>query len=218
MTEIGKAHVTEGLATEYAAFAELVAQLDAAAWSAPTRCTGWQVRDVVGHVTGTAIDSADGTIGARTPDQQARALRDSTPQELAAALGAAAARLGTAFDGFDDARWATVLPRTGRTVLNGVLTLWYDTFVHADDIRAALGQPSGRGPGLAAGVHWLRSELDRLERGPATLKLTGLETLEIGSGGPVVGGDPLQFLLVATGRLDPALLGLDESFNVYSVR
>ena len=28
-------------------------------------------------------------------------------------------------------------------------------------------------------------------------------------------GDPLQFVLVATGRADPAPLGLDASVNIY---
>jgi hypothetical protein len=38
----------------------------------------------------------------------------------------------------------------------------------------------------------------------------------VGDGsGRRVTGDPHQFVLVATGRADPATLGLDESVNVY---
>ncbi|MGW4029547.1 maleylpyruvate isomerase family mycothiol-dependent enzyme [Streptomyces sp. NPDC004838] len=213
-----KAQVVRGLATEFAAFAELTASLEAADWSTPTRCEGWQIRDVAGHVTANAVDSLDGTIGTRSPDEQARALRDGTPEELAATLRTAAARLRTNLDGLDDDIWTAFNHRYRRTVGNGVLTLWYDAFVHADDIRTALGQPSSLGPGLAASVHWLGSELQRLDRGPVTLTLDGLEPLEIGTGGPVVTGDPMRFVLAASGRIDPAALGLDAGFNVHSVR
>lgn len=40
----------------------------------------------------------------------------------------------------------------------------------------------------------------------------------IGTGGPVLRADPLCFLLAATGRVDPAELGMDESVNIYSLR
>ena len=52
--------------------------------------------------------------------------------------------------------------------------------------------------------------------GPATLALDGMEEVLVGDGrGPRVTGDPHQFVLVATGRADPATLGLDEAVNVY---
>ena len=52
--------------------------------------------------------------------------------------------------------------------------------------------------------------------GPATLALDGLPEHDIGAGGRTVTGDPHQFVLVATGRADPATLGLDASVNVYA--
>jgi hypothetical protein len=52
--------------------------------------------------------------------------------------------------------------------------------------------------------------------GPATLALDGLEEFSVsGGGGQRVTGDPLSFVLVATGRLDPSELGLDPAVNVY---
>lgn len=47
------------LATEeYAALLATARTLEAGAWSAPTDCTGWTVRDIVAHVTGAAEEAA----------------------------------------------------------------------------------------------------------------------------------------------------------------
>lgn len=210
------AELLRGLSEEYAAFADLIAPLDRAAWTAPTRCTGWEVRDVAGHVTLGAAESLDGTIGARTPDEQAALLRDRTAAEVADLLRRSAGGLIALLERFDEAAWAAPAPTPGRTVHNGVLTLWYDAFVHADDIRTALGLPARHEPAaVAACVAWLCAELSRLGRGPLTLRLDGLPPRSIGSGGPVVTGDPMRFVLAASGRLDPAVLGLDRRVNVH---
>jgi hypothetical protein len=39
--------------------------------------------------------------------------------------------------------------------------------------------------------------------------------IDIGGGGEKITGDPLEFVLVATGRADPSPWGLDESVNIY---
>jgi uncharacterized protein (TIGR03083 family) len=213
-----RTEVVEGLFAEYDAFAELIAPLTTDAWRTPTRCAGWQVRDVAGHVIGNIVDSMTGEIGKRTPDEQARAFRGGTPAELAARLVETTAGIRPFFESLSDDDWAKPSPVAGRDLGNGVLTLWYDVFVHADDIRTALGRPSERGPGMQASVHWLAGELERLERGPATIALDGIGERAIGSGGPVLRGDPMRFVLVATGRSDPAEFGMDESINVHSLR
>jgi hypothetical protein len=64
-------------------------------------------------------------------------------------------------------------------------------------------------------VAFLAMSLTNLGWGPATLVLDGMPPRDIGGGGPTVTGDPYQFLLVASGRADPASLGLDASVNVY---
>ncbi|MGW2253340.1 maleylpyruvate isomerase family mycothiol-dependent enzyme [Kitasatospora sp. NPDC001660] len=203
MTEMDRDRVVEGLGAEFARFADLVEALGEDEWQAATRCAGWQVRDVAAHVAANALDSADGTIGTRTPDEQARALRDSAPRELARLLRESCARLTASLALLDDRVWHSVNPRYGRTVGNGVLTLWYDAFVHADDIRTALHRPSATGPGLKAAETWLRAELHRLHRPQAAA---------------APAADPMAFVLAASGRLDPALIGLDQSVNVHSVR
>ena len=117
----------------------------------------------------------------------------------------------------DDEAWkspapAGILPTLG----DGVEALWYDAWLHADDIRAAAGLPAERSAGLRASVIHLAALLEAGGWGPATLALDGVEEVPVGSGsGRRVTGDPHQFVLVATGRADPATLGLDETANVY---
>ena len=101
---------------------------------------------------------------------------------------------------------------------DGVLTLWYDTYVHADDVRDAIGAPSDRGAGLGASIGYLARELTTRGWGPATLALDDVPTQTVGGGGPTVAGDPLEFVLVATGRRDPGALGLDATVNIYAAR
>ncbi len=85
------------------------------------------------------------------------------------------------------------------TLGEGVLTLWYDTYVHADDIRAAIGQESERGDGLEASVAYLAAQLTKKSWGPATLALAGVDRYDVSGGGPAITGDALQFVLAATG-------------------
>ncbi|WP_433179184.1 maleylpyruvate isomerase family mycothiol-dependent enzyme [Actinoallomurus sp. CA-150999] len=212
---MSREEVVAGLSGQYAAFAALIDGLTAEEWDAPTRCAGWRVRDVAGHVVGNAADTANGVAGTRTPDEQARAFRGGGPDDLAAELRASAGRLIPLLETLDDRVWARPSPVPGRSIGNGVHTLWYDTFVHGDDVRAALGRPADRGPGLAGSVDWLRDELERLGRGPYRLVLDGLGEYAIGAGGPVLRGDPLRFTLVATGRADPAEFGTDAGVNVH---
>jgi hypothetical protein len=48
------------------------------------------------------------------------------------------------------------------------------------------------------------------------LQLDGVGSFDVsGGGGQRVTGDPLTFVLIATGRADPSALGLDPSVNVY---
>jgi len=44
-----------------------------------------------------------------------------------------------------------------------------------------------------------------------------MEDIPIGSGGGQrITGDPLAFILAATGRADPTPLGLDDTVNIYA--
>lgn len=211
-TEIGN-----GLLDAYTGFAQMLRHLDDAKWHTPTRCDGWEVRDVAGHVVGLAGDAATGVPGTRTPDEQAAALRDHSPAELADQLNESVASLRGLMDVLDDAAWSGPSGVEGTNLANGVRGLWWDTYAHQDDVHAALGFDADRGPSLAASVSYLAYQLTNRGWGPATLALDGLSPIDIGAGGTKVTGDPYQFVLVASGRADAATLGLDPSVNVYAI-
>ena len=209
--------VVQGTLDEWELFAELISGLDEAQWSTPSRCEGWEVRDIAAHVMGTTIDSAKGTIGQRTADQEAAEGRHLSPQAMAADLRRAAASLGKLMDGLDEAAWAGPSPVPDLSLGDGILTLWYDTWIHGDDIRAALGLPSVRGGGLIASVEHVVQQLGKRGWGPARIALHGLPELRVGEpNGHVVTADPHEFVLVGTGRADPAPLGLDATVNIYA--
>ena len=216
MIELANADIGTGLVDAYESLAQLIEGLDDAAWGTPTRCPGWEVRDVAGHVAGLASDALSGAPGSRTADEQAAEMRDHTPAEIAAQLREARAAFHSFFELLDDAAWNAPSGVPDMTLVHGIEALFDDAYVHEDDVRAALGLPANRGPALMGSVAYLARMLALKGWGPATLALDGLPEHDIGAGGRTVTGDPHQFVLVATGRADPATLGLDASVNVYA--
>lgn len=204
-----------GLLDEYRSFAELIGGLDTSEWNRATRCTGWEVRDVAGHVVGQAADTVGGTIGTRTPAQQAAALRGESPAALAARLRAATdsvARLATLLD---DAVWSAPSPVPGFTLGQGMHALLNDAYVHGDDVRAALGLPFDAGPGLYASLDFvlgalLRDSAAAADPAVAPLLTVSSERFEERTGMPVH-----DFLLAATGRDNLGRLELPDSVNIY---
>jgi uncharacterized protein (TIGR03083 family) len=213
--------VVSGLVEELVGFDGLIRPLTAEEWSTPTRCSGWKVADVAAHVVGTAADISAGRADLLTepdrPDRQARERAGRSPEELADELVAAGKVLTDIAAGLDDAAWAGPPPvEVPGTLGMAVEGIWYDTYVHADDIRDALGRPSEHGPGLRAAVSHVVELLADRDWGPATLRLDGMDPVAVGGGGPEVRGDPLMFVLVATGRAHPIELGLDQTVNLYA--
>jgi uncharacterized protein (TIGR03083 family) len=215
ITTLSRTHIANGALAEYDAFADLVEGLTDKQWNAAARCDGWQVRDVAGHVVGLAEDTAAGVPGSRNADEEAASLRHETPVGAAARLRAAVMSVRALLDAIDDDAWAGPSGVPDLTLGDGVLTLWYDTYVHADDIRDAIGDASERGAGLDAAICYLAQQLTTRGWGPATLALHETGRYEIGDGGPEITGDALQFMLVATGRADASTMGLDPGVNIY---
>lgn len=223
--------IADGLVAEYGMFADLVETLSPAEWAAPSRCAGFDVRDVAGHVIGLAEDVAAGTPGSRNAEEEAASVRNDPPAE-------AARRLRTALDGITvlapaltaDEVWNGPSGVPDLTMGEGVLLLWYDLFVHADDIRAAIGRPSVVDtPGMGAALVYLEQELTKRNWGPARVVFPeqheGFGALDIRSdagtdstapSGPVHRVQALPFILAATGRLDPTVIGLDPTVNIYA--
>jgi uncharacterized protein (TIGR03083 family) len=209
--------VVQGTLDEWELFAELIAGLDDEQWNAASRCEGWAVRDVAAHVLGSTSDVLNGVFGSRTPEDEARDLRHLSQGQMATELR----RVSTGMQGLvavlDDDAWASPSPAPGLSIGEGVLALWYDAWIHGDDIRAAAGLPSVRGAGVVAAVEHVVDTLAKREWGPARLVLHGLPELSVGeANGRVVTADPHEFVMVATGRADSARLGLEPSVNIYA--
>ncbi len=216
-----RTEVIPGLLAELEAFGELIGPLDQAAWSTPTRCEGWAVCDVAAHVTGSMADVVSGRLeGLGSPEATAREVAERggrSPAEMVEELATVTEQASGLAAVFDDATWEGPGPAGyDGTLGHGVEALWYDTYLHAEDIRAALGLPARRGPGLRTSVHHVASELDNRGWGPATLAFDGIEEVSVGAGGTRHAGDPLDFVLVATGRADPSALGPDAPINIYA--
>lgn len=212
--------IVPGIIEELEAFGALLATLDDAAWRTQTRCEGWRVADVAAHVVGSMTDVVSGRLeGLGSPEVTAREVSERDGQsagDLLDELTQSAKQAAELLALFDNAAWEAPSPGgyTG-TLGQGVEALWYDTWAHHDDIGAALGRPARRGPGLRAGVHHVADVLSQQGWGPATLALQGIEEVPVSGGGPAISADPLAFVLVASGRSDPASLGLDETVNIY---
>jgi uncharacterized protein (TIGR03083 family) len=215
ITTHSRTNIANGSLAEYDAFADLIEGLSEEQWNAVARCDGWKVRDVAGHVVGLAEDTAAGVPGSRNADEEAASVRHETPAGAAARLRAAVASFRALLAVIDDDAWAGPSGVPDLTLGDGVLTLWYDTYVHADDIREAIGVPSDRGAGLDAAISYLAKQLTARGWGPATLALDGAGRYDIGAGGAEINGDALEFMLVATGRADASTMGLDPGVSIY---
>jgi uncharacterized protein (TIGR03083 family) len=217
--EADREQTIAGLIFQWRAFADLVAGLDVSAAETPTRCTGWHVRDVAAHVAGQADDTISGAAGTRTADEQAAALRDQTPTALADHLRGATEQLAQLATVFDDATWASPSPIAGLTIGQGVHALLHDAYVHGDDIRAALGLPFDPGPGLCASLDFVLGALGRddgrahaASTDPRIARFLALPAADFAG---ATGINAHEFLLVATGRLDPGRLDMPETINIY---
>jgi len=210
-----------GIPDELARFGDLVRSLDPEQLGSPTRCAGWTAAAVAGHVVGIVVDVSAGRLDgqgspevtARQADERAGRTASELANELARATPALTALLASlptdAWDGpsLTDPRY---------TMAFAVEALWFDAYLHADDIRAAIGTPSERGSGLRCAVHHVAGYLEARGWRPATLAFEGIERIDVCGGGEEITGDPLCFVLAATGRADPSELGLDAGVDVYA--
>jgi uncharacterized protein (TIGR03083 family) len=213
--------VTKQYPAELEEFSALVRSINDQEWEAPSRCEGWTVGDVARHVAGTLTNVTTGNLeGLGTPEmtkQEVDERKGRSPAELADEIDTGAKFAADMLAGFDDDAWAGPVPapNISGTLGDGVEALWSDTFLHADDIRAAIGRKSERTPGLQAALSHVATVLEQQEWGPATLALDGVTEFPVRGGGKRITGDPFEFALAATGRGDPAKFGLDETVNIY---
>jgi uncharacterized protein (TIGR03083 family) len=217
-----RAEVLSGITREFAEFEELIRSIDAAAWDAASRCEGWTVADVCRHVTGSTAAIATGQfedlVGPDATARQVAQRQDRSRDALADEFHEVAKVTADLMVAVDDSGWVGPPPLDiPGTMGDAVETIWYDTYLHGDDVRSSLGLTSLRGGGLQASINHIALTLGSRGWGPATLTLDGMPDVEIGGGGRVVAGDPLTFVLVATGRAPASKIGLDPSVNIYAV-
>ncbi len=186
-------------------FQRLVGSLSSEELGTPSRCQGWTTGDVAAHVIGTVVDIVEGRVdGLGSPEVTQREVeerRGRSGAELAEELAGATKGAKDLLQVFDDAAWEGPSPGGYEgTLRQGVEAIYYDTYLHGDDILGAIGRPSVRGHGLRASVHHVAFELEKRGWGPATLALAGIEEVDVAGGGEKVTGDALGFVLSATGR------------------
>jgi len=209
------------MVAEYRSFTELLRNLSDEDWGTPSRCEGWRVADVAAHVVGQLSDVVNLRLeGLGSPEVTRRQVderRGRTPVELADELEAATLVASDLVTSFDDDAWAGPVPGGANGTLGfGLEALWFDTYLHGDDIRDALGLETPRGDGLAPSLSHIAQVLTDQGWGPADLAFDGIGEFPVsGGGGQTITGDAFTFVLVSTGRGDPASLGLDEAVNIY---
>ncbi len=211
---------------EYEQFVELISRLDDSEWRKASRCEGFEVRDIVYHVVGVAEDIAHGAANSRSADEHAAAMRGVGQAEAVARLRTCIEQVSAMVPAFDnDEVWNGPSGVPGFTLAQGVVALWGDLYIHADDIRSAVGHQPVRGPGLRAALAWIETELIERGWGPATINFTGQDdgfgSLAVHSGSTTANAefhevDPYEFMLAATGRSDTTRLGLDASVNIFA--
>jgi uncharacterized protein (TIGR03083 family) len=212
--------VVSGLLAELRGLRGLAATLTEDEWRTPTRCEGWTVSDVVAHMTGVMADITAGRLeGIDTQpwyDRQVDERRGQPPQALAEELDLVITATEELMTAFDEAAWnGPNVPGIAGTLGAGILSLWCGGYIHYQDILAALGRSPQKGPGLQAAIAHIADVLTDRGWGPATIALDGIGDVAIGGGGSRIEADPLTFTLVASGRADPTILGVDTSVNIY---
>ena len=219
---LARSVVVPGMIAEYGAFADLLDTLSPEQWVSPSRCDDWRVADVAAHVVGQISDvTAFRLDGLGTPEVTARQVSEragSSASELADELRSTTKTATDLVEGFDEVAYNTEGPQgNGQTLGFGLESLWFDTYLHGDDIRAALGQSSTSTAAFAPSVSHIAAVLTQQEWTPAIIRLDGLDEFPVSGGdaGRIVTGDPKQFILVSTGRAEPSTMGLDPAVNIY---
>jgi uncharacterized protein (TIGR03083 family) len=220
---LSRDEIVGGTIDELREFGALVRSLDGEQWTVPSRCERWTVADVAGHLVGAFADILAGRLEGQGTDEvserQAAERRGRSPGQVADELDRVAAETAALLARFDDSSWsAPIAAGSDMTIGLGWEAMWTGTYVHADDVRAAVGRPTARGAGLRAAVHYVADTLGSRGWGPAVLALDGIEEIRVGEGSDArrIEGDAVAFVLAATGRADPAPFGLDASVNVYA--
>ena len=215
-------------------------ELPEAAWDKPSLCPGWTIRDVVAHLVGIVTDvnalNLDGAGSEAVNQRQVDERKDNTIPELFAEWEKEGSQFEAGILQQTDEFWDTAFPPFG-TVGTALRRLVEDIYIHAQDIKVALGEEPSDGAGLIPTLEVVAAELPeraaRLARGVGGVRfdIDGFkETVDVGDGAKVtVSGDAKALAFVGTGRttLDDAIRdgslsvtptvpsGLGDALNIY---
>jgi uncharacterized protein (TIGR03083 family) len=236
---IEQKEIVEGLAEERERLASWLGALPHESWNAASMCEGWRVRDVVSHLVGNCADvQAQNMDGIGSPAYAARQIAeraDRTPAQLLEEWETVGPGVEAIYAAMPPELWALDIGGVIGRVGDGVLRHLEDLWVHAQDVRIPLGADPTAGPGMTAALELICVELPKelTGAGVGALELSFPDfqkTISIGDDGPAVhvGGDPLAFVLVATGRqalsaavaegrlvVEPDVPGLEQRLNIY---
>lgn len=219
---LARSVVVPGMIAQYGTFADLLDGLSPEQWETSSRCAGWRTADVAAHVVGQLTDVTafrlDGLGTSEVTARQVDERRGQTAGDLADELRASAKTAAELAEAFDDDAFNTEGPQgNGQTLGYGLEALWFDTYLHGDDILAAVGRSTTSTTGLMPSVSHIAQELSGQGAVPATIRLRGLDEFLVSGGdnSRLIEGDPMQFILVSTGRADPSTMGLDPEINIY---
>jgi len=201
-----RTEVSEGLLDELGRFEQLIRSLSPSQWETPSRCEGWTVGDVARHTIGSMADVAAGRLdGLGSPEVTKREVDERagrSPAELADECAEAAKAAAGLLPLFDDAAWNAAGPSDfDGTLGRGVEALWYDTWMHAEDIRAAIGSQPELTSGFAGARSHVPWDLARVKGWNGAL--------------PASDADAYAFIMVATGRADASTMRADAPPNLY---
>ncbi|MGH9272232.1 MAG: maleylpyruvate isomerase family mycothiol-dependent enzyme, partial [Ilumatobacteraceae bacterium] len=158
-THVDRDRAIAALDEVWARFDDLLAGLDDADWVRPTPLPGWRVQDVVAHVVGTesmllgepapdveigAADHVRNDIG-RFNEAWVVSMAGLAPAGVLAALRDRVARRREALQATDDAAWsAEGFTPAGRDTYGRFMRIRvFDTWLHEQDVRDAVGRPGG---------------------------------------------------------------------------
>ncbi len=207
-----QAEVVAGLREERERLTSYLKTLPEGAWVHDSLCEGWQVRDVVSHLTGICADIVNQNFaGLGSVEYNQRHLddrKDATPEQLLAEWDEKAPICEAQFEAMPPELWNMEMPRPMGSVGLGVLRQLEDLWIHAQDIRIPLGQEPTAGPGLTGTLDLVGHELGRLigkhapHVGALELDFADFHTVVQGPGADTIriSGDPVAFALVASGR------------------
>jgi uncharacterized protein (TIGR03083 family) len=156
MDPASRGNLRQAIRREYEAMVAMASAPDA--WEHATACGEWQYRDVVGHLVAVtegyfvSIDAArgDGEVQLRDVmgfsgdmDQDARALRSTSQDELLARLDKDFTKLEGIFDSLSDEEWGSLMVTHGHfgpmPVFMFAIFQLVDYGVHGWDMREATG-------------------------------------------------------------------------------